>query len=144
MENNKKNPLLAGVYNVLLPGSAHIYVRKERKPFIVTFIIAIVALSLAIWIGIQIQNVQSFQMIQGICPGSFVLIILAIFFKQGLDIATENNTRLVSQEQYQKSRYHASKDEKIEKIEQLKDNGLISDEQYNIRKEQIFQKNKEE
>ena len=142
MENNKINPLLAGLFNVLLPGSAHIYVRKERKPFFVTFIIAIAALVLAIWIGIQIQNVQSFNMIQGICPGTLILIIVAIFFRQGLNIATEYNTRLVSQEQYQKSRYHASKDEKMKKIDQLKDDGLISDEQYNTRKDQISQKPK--
>ena len=144
MKNDKKNPLLAGLFNVLVPGSAHIYVRKERKTFILTFIIAVAALGFAIWIGAQIQNVQSFHMIQGICPGSLVLIIAAIFFRQGLKIATEHNTKLVSQEHYQNLKYHASKDEQMKKIEQLRDDDLISKEQYNIRKDRISQKNEEE
>jgi len=144
MENDKKNPLLAGLFNVLVPGSVHIYVKKEWRKFILTFITAVAALGIAIWLGSRIQNVPSFNMIQGICPGFFVLIIAVIFFRQGLKIATEHNTRLVSQEHYQNSKYHASKDEQMNKIEQLRDDGFISKEQYNTRKDRISQKNEEE
>lgn len=144
MEKNKKNPLLAGLFNVLVPGSVHIYIKKEWKNFILTFIVEVAALSSAIWVGIKIQSVPSFNMIQGICPSSLALIVVAILFRQGLKIATEHNKKLDNKEQYQKSKFHASEDEKIKKIEKMRADGLISEQQYNTRKNNVSHKNKEE
>ena len=144
MKKNMKNPLLAGFFNMLVPGSVHIYIKKEWKSFILTFITEVAALGIVIWIGIQIQNVSSFNIAQGICPGIFALIVLAIFFRQGFKNATEHNTKLDNQEHYQDPKYHSSQDEKMEKIQKMRDDGLISEQQYGTRKNRISQKHNRE
>lgn len=50
MEKSKKNPLLAGLFNVPTPGSIHIYLGKEWRKFILTFIGIELALAIVMMI----------------------------------------------------------------------------------------------
>ncbi len=142
MEKNKKNPLLAGIFNMLVPGSINIYIRREWRKFILTFIGMVLVLAIAVWLGASLQSARSFSLPQGVCPGILALIVLVPLFINGLKAATEYNKILGDDVLYQ-SRKPVSQDdddEQLKKIQKMRDEGLISEQQYNTRKSKVVSK----
>jgi hypothetical protein len=140
MEKSKKNPLIAGLLNMLVPGSIHIYIRREWRKFILTFIGIELALAIAIWLGISLQSGRSFSLPQGVCPGVLALFVLVPLFISGQRSATEHNKILGDEDLYQ-SRKPTSQDdenEQLRKIQKMRDEGLISKQQYEARKSKVI------
>lgn len=142
MEKSKKNPLLAGLLNMLVPGSIHIYIKKEWRKFILTFTGIVIVLAIVVWVGVSLQSSRSFSLPQGVCPGALALIILIPLFLNGLNAAKEHN-KILDDEVLYHSREPVSQDEdneQLEKIQKMRDEGLISEQQYNTRKSNVASK----
>jgi hypothetical protein len=142
MKKSTKNPLLAGLLNMLVPGSIHIYVGKKWLKFLLTFIGMGVVLAIAVWLGSSLQSSRSFGLPQGVCPGALALIVLVPLFLNGLNAAKEYN-KILDDEVLYHSREPVSKDEdneQLEKIQKMRDEGLISEQQYNSRKSKVVSK----
>lgn len=142
MKKNRKNPLLVGLLNMLVPGSHHIYLRKEWRKFILTFIGMELVLAIAVWVGASLQGARFFSLPQGLCPGALALIVLIPLFMNGLNAAKEHNKILDDEVLYQ-SREPVSQeadDEQLKKIQGLRDAGLISEQQYDDRKSKVDSK----
>ena len=142
MEKNQKNPLLAGVLNMLLPGFIHIYLKKEWLKFILTFVGLELVLAIVIWFGSSLQNTRSFGIPQGLCPGVLALFVLVPLFVSGMKATTEYNKILDSETMYQSQKpvSQDDDDEQLRKIQKLRDDGLISAQQYDTRKNQVGKK----
>lgn len=139
MEKNKKSPLLAGLFNMLVPGSVNIYIKKKWRKFILTFTGMLIVLAIAIWVGVSLQGSRSFSLPQGVCPGVLALIVLVPLFLNGLNVAREYN-KILEYEVLHDSRQPVSQDdddEQLKKIQIMRDGGLISEQQYNTRKSKI-------
>jgi hypothetical protein len=142
MKKSMKNPLLAGLLNMLVPGSIHIYVGKKWLKFLLTFIGMGVVLAIAVWLGSSLQSSRSFGLPQGVCPGALALIVLVPLFLNGLKAAKEHN-KILDDEVLYHSREPVSQDEdneQLEKIQKMRDEGLISEQQYDSRKNKVVSK----
>ncbi len=142
MEKSEVNPLLAGLLNMLVPGSIHVYIKKKWRKFILTFTGAVLVLAIVVWLGISLQGARSFNLPQGLCPGALALIVLVPLFLNGLNAAKEHNKILADKTLYQ-SRKPVSQDdddEQINKIQKMRDEGLISEQQSDKRKSKVLRK----
>lgn len=138
-----RNPLLAGLFNMLVPGSSHLYVDNDRRKFILFFIGSIIIIAVAIVMGNNIQNTRSYTLPQGVCTGTLLLIIFAALFFNGLQAANARNGQSDSAARYQARRTTVSHDNqstKLEKLQKQRDEGLISIEQYDVKKAEIESK----
>jgi len=139
MEKSMKNPLLAGLFNMLVPGSANIYIKKKWRKFILTFTGMVIVLAIVIWVGVSLQGSRSYSLPQGVCPGVLALIVLVPLFLNGLNMAREYN-KILEYKVLQDSRKPVSQDdddEQLKKIQKMRDEGLISEKQYDTRKSKI-------
>ena len=139
MEKSKINPLLAGLFNMLVPGSVNLYIKKNWRKFILTFTGMVIVLVIVIWVGVSLQGSRSFSLPQGVCPSILALIVLVPLFLNGLNVAREYNKILEDKALYD-SRKPVSQDddnEQLKKIQKMRDEGLISEQQYNTRKSKI-------
>jgi len=135
MEKSKKNVLLAGLFNILVPGSVNIYINKEWRKFILTFAGVVILLAIVILVGVSFQGSRSLGLPQGVCPGALALIVLVPLFLNGLNVAKEHNKILEDKALYQ-SRKPVSQDddnEQLKRVQKMRDEGLISEQQYNTR-----------
>jgi len=142
MEKSMKNPLLAGLFNMLVPGSANIYIKKQWRKFILTFTGMVIVLAIVIWVGVSLQGTRSFNLPQGVCPGVLALIVLVPLFLNGLNMAREYN-KVLEYKVLQDSRKPVSQDnndEQLKKIQKMRNEGLISEQQYDTRKSKIASK----
>ena len=139
MEKNKKNPLLAGLFNMLVPGSINAYVKKKWRKFILTFVGMEIVLAIAIWVGLSLQSARSFSFPQGVCPGVLALVVLVPLFLNGMNAARELNKNLDDEVLYQSRKpvNLDNEDEQLQKIQRMRDEGLISEQQYNTQKSKI-------
>jgi len=71
---DKKNPILAGLFNTLIPGSGNCYVDHDRGRFLKTLIIGIAAVAAMIVLGTLIQSTTGFPLPRGVCVGVLLLI----------------------------------------------------------------------
>ena len=78
MDKKTKNPLLAGLINVLIPGSSQLYVNNDRAKFIRAFVVGAIALTVAVLLGSLIQNTRGYSLPQGVCMGSLVTAVAAV------------------------------------------------------------------
>ncbi|MBN1452505.1 MAG: hypothetical protein JW963_15930 [Anaerolineales bacterium] len=142
MEKSKKNPLLAGLLNMLVPGSVNIYIRRKWRKFILTFIGMGLVLAIAVWLGTSLQSARFFSLPQGLCPGILALIVLVPLFLNGLNAAKEHNKILEDKVLYQSRKPvpQDDDDEQLKKIQEMRDEGLISEQQYNTRKSKVVSK----
>lgn len=142
---NRRNPLLAGLFNALVPGSSHLYVNNDWKKFLLFLIGSGIVMSIAIVLGNNIQNLREYTLAQGLCTGSLLFIIYAILFYNGMTLASAANSQSDSASYY-KSRRSASQDDmstRMEKLLKKRNEGLISKEQYNSEKTEIEKKEQE-
>lgn len=138
----RRNPLLAGLFNVLVPGSSHLYVDNNWWKFIQFFIGSAIAITVAILIGNNIQILREYTLPQGLCTGSMLLVIFALLFYNGMHAALARNSQGDSAAYY-KSRRTPSTDDRASRMEKLlkkRNEGLISKEQYDSEKAESDEK----
>ena len=142
MEKSKINTLLAGLFNMLVPGSVNLYIKKNWRKFILTFTGMVIVLVIVIWVGVSLQGSRSFSLPQGVCPSILALIVLVPLFLNGMNAAKEYN-KILGDEVLYDSRKPISQDddnEQLKKIQKMRDEGLISEQQFNTRKSKIDSK----
>ena len=139
MEKSKLNPIVAGLLNMLVPGSINIYFKKGWQRFLLTFVGMEIVLAIAIWLGISLQGTRSFNVPQGLCPGALALVVLVPLFLNGFNTATEHNKIRSDKALYQSRKPPISEDndEQLKKIQTMRDEGLISEQQYEVKKGKI-------
>ena len=135
----KKNPLLAGLFNMLVPGSAYWYVNQDRGRFIKTLIIGIAAIAAMIVLGNLLQNTTYFRLPQGVCIGILLLFVLVPLFLNGQKAALHHNYVLDSASSYT-SRQHGNTEAQLARNQGLRDKGMISKQEYDSRKDSIESK----
>lgn len=141
----RRNPLLAGLFNTLIPGSSQLYVTNNWTRFILLFIVYSVLIFGAVLFGNNIQRVPQYTLPQGACTGTLLLIIFALLFYSGMKMANERNSQTDSAARYQSLRPSTSGEDPITRLANLqrqRDEGLISDEQQRAKKAEIESKRK--
>ena len=133
----KKNPLLAGLFNMLVPGSGYWYVDQDRGRFIKTLIIGIAAIAAMIALGTILQS--GFPLPQGLCVGILLLIVFVPLFLNGQKAAIHHNFVMDNASLYT-ARQHGSDDVQLERNQHLRDKGYISAQEYDSRKDSIESK----
>jgi len=132
----RKNPLLAGLFNMLVPGSGYWYVNRDGKRFIKALIIGVAAYAAMIVIGTILQNTTGFPLPQGVCIGILILIVLVPLFLSGQKAAVQHNFIVDNASQYS-LRQHGSDESQLARNQQLRDKGYISEQEYDSRKDSI-------
>jgi len=142
----RRNPFVAGLFNVLIPGSSHLYVTNHWPRFILFFAVNSLVIFVAILIGNNIQIGPRYTLPQGICPGSLVLIVLGYLFYSGMQLALTRNSETDSAAHYQSLRPHMdTRDDpiaRLAKLQRQRDEGLISSEQLEAKEAEIKSKKK--
>jgi hypothetical protein len=136
---DKKNPLLAGLLNMLVPGSGYWYVNRDWGRFIRTLIIGIAAIATLIILGNITQNTTGFPLPQGLCVGALLLIALVPLFLKGQKAAIHHNLVLNNTSLYTE-RQHGNDEAQLAKNQDLRNKGLISKQEYDSRKGNIASK----
>ena len=111
MEKKSKNPLLAGLMNVLIPGSSQLYVNKDIGKFIIGLVIGGGALVLAVLLGNMVQNARGYMLPQGVCMGSMILVVVIVLFINGRKVAKERNSENIDSARYNVMRRNAKESE---------------------------------
>lgn len=136
---NRKNPLLAGLFNMLVPGAAYWYVNQDRRRFIKTLIIGIVAIAGMVALGIILQKTTGFPLPQGVCIGILILIVLVPLFLSGQKTAVNHNFIIDNASDYT-ARQRGSDEAQLTRNQELRDKGYISEQEYDSRKDSITSK----
>ena len=136
---DKKNPLLAGFFNMLVPGSGYWYVDQDRGRFIKTLIIGIAAIAALGVVGTILQKTTGFPMPQGLCIGILLLIVLVPLFLNGQKAAIHHNFVIDNASLYT-ARQHGTNAAQLVRNQHLRDKGLISEQEYDSRKDSITSK----
>lgn len=136
---DRKNPLLAGLFNMLVPGSAYWYVDRDRGRFIKTLIIGVAAIVAMIVVGVLLQNTTGFPLPQGVCVGILLLIVLVPLFQSGQRAANHHNFVLGNAELYG-ARQHGNNQAQLARNQNLRDKGYISKQEFESRKDNITKK----
>jgi hypothetical protein len=135
----KKNPLLAGLFNMLVPGSGYWYVDQDRGRFIKTLIIGVAAITALIVVGTIFQNTTGFPLPQGLCTGVLLLLVAVPLFRNGQRAAFHHNFVLDNAAMYT-TRQHGTGEAQLARNQHLRDKGLISEQEYDSRKDSITSK----
>ena len=135
----KKNPLLAGLFNMLVPGSGYWYVDQDRERFIKTLIVGIAAIAALIVLGNIIQNTTGFPLPQGLCIGILLLMGLVPLFRNGQKAAIHHNFVLDNAVLYT-ARQRGNDEAPLARNQDLRDKGLISEQEYDSHKDSITSK----
>jgi hypothetical protein len=135
----KKNPLLAGLLNILMPGSGYWYVDRDRGRFIKTLLAGIAAIAVLAVLGSIFQNTTGFPLPQGLCIGILLLIVLVPLFQKGQRAANHHNFVLDNASMYT-TRQHGTDKAQLARNQDLRDKGYISEQEYDSRKDSITSK----
>jgi len=135
----KKNPLIAGLLNMVVPGLGHLYVLNDLRRFIMTLIGGIAAIVVLVLIGNVIQNSTDVSLPQGVCSGILVLVVLVPLFLNGQKIATQHNRRMDNAARYD-SKQHGSAKDQLAKNQDMRDKHMISEQEYESRRDDISSK----
>ena len=141
----RRNPVLAGLFNVLIPGSSQLYVRNNWLRFGLFFVVYSLVIFIAALLGNNIQNVREYTLPQGVCTGTLLLGVFAFLFYSGMKMASDRNSDTDSAAHYESMRTHVSKDDpvaRLAKLQRQRDEGLISSEQQEVKKAEIESKKK--
>ena len=136
---DKKNPLLAGLFNMLVPGSGYWYVDQDRERFIKTLVVGIAAIAAMIVVGTILQKTTGFPLPQGLCMGLLLLIVLVPLFLNGQKAAIHHNFVMDNASLYT-ARQHGTDEAQLARNQHLRDKGLISEQEYDSRKDNINSK----
>lgn len=136
---DKKNPLLAGLFNMLVPGSGYWYVDQDRERFIKTLIVGIAAIAAMIVLGTILQKTTGFPLPQGVCVGILLLFVLVPLFRNGQKAAFHHNFVMDNASLYT-ARQHGTDEAQLARNQNMRDKGLISEQEYDSRKDNITSK----
>lgn len=137
----KKNPLIAGLLNMLVPGSGYLFVDHDLGRFIKTLIGGIIAIALLLLLGSAIQRSPDYPLLQGLCPGLLLLIVLVPLFLSGQNTANRHNMVLNNAARFD-ARQHGSDESQLARNQELRDKHMISEQEYESRKNDISSKEK--
>lgn len=137
MEN--KNPWLAGLFNSLVPGSGFWYVNRDRERFLRALIFGVVAIGVMIVLGNIVERTSGFPLSQGLCPGILLLLVLVPLFRSGHKAAVQHNSVLGVADRFT-ARQSGSNEAQLEKNQHLRDKGMISEQEFDSRKDSINRK----
>jgi len=128
----KRNPLVAGLLNMLLPGSCYLYVDRDPGRFAKSFIGGIAAITVMLILGNGIQNIRGYSLPAGLCTGILLLTILAPWFLNGQKTANWHNNAMDSTARYNahRSARQGSGAGLRASIQKMRDEGLISKQEY--------------
>jgi len=135
----KKNPLIAGLLNVVVPGLGYLYAKNDLGRFIKTLIGGIAAIVVLVLIGNAMQNSVDVSLPLGICPGILVLIVLVPLFLSGQNIASQHNKMMDNATRYD-SKQHGSAESQLARNQEMRDKHMISEQEYESRKDNISSK----
>jgi hypothetical protein len=135
----KKNPLIAGLLNMLVPGSGHLYVDNDLGGFIKTLIGGIIAIVVMVLLGNALQHSPNYPLPLGLCPGILLLIVLVPLFLNGQKTANRHNMVMDSATQYN-ARQRGSDESQIARNQELRDKRMISEQEYEHRRDDISSK----
>lgn len=138
-KKENKNALLAGLINVLIPGSSELYVNRDWGRFIQGFIIGVPALLVANFVGGLIQHTKGYTLPQGIASGILVTVVVAILFVSGYRVARQRNNTTNDFIFYNSMRGASQKSEEVQyaEIQKMRDEGLISEQDYEKKKAKV-------
>ncbi|HSG44347.1 MAG TPA: SHOCT domain-containing protein [Anaerolineales bacterium] len=135
----KKNPLIAGLLNMVVPGLSYFYVGNDLRRFIKTLIGGIAAIVVLVLVGNAIQSRTDIPLSQGVCVGILLLIVLVPLFLSGQKIASQQNRMMDNASRYD-SKQHGSAETQLAKNQALRDKGMISEQEYESRRNKISSK----
>ena len=135
----KKNPLLAGLLNMLLPGSGYWYVDRDRGRFIKALILGSAAIAALTVLGSIFQRTTGFPLPQGLCIGILLLIVRVPLFQSGQRAAFHHNFVLDNAAMYTR-RQNGTSPAQLARNQSLRDKGYISQQEYDSRKDSITSK----
>ena len=141
----RRNPMLAGLLNMLIPGSSHLYVSKNWLKFILFFILYGFMIFVAILVGNNIEKIPEYTLPQELCTGLLLLGVFGLMFFSGMKEASARNSEIDSSAHYHSLRTDASKDDpitKLAKLQRQRDEGLISSEEQDTKEAEIKSKKK--
>jgi len=136
---DKKNPLLAGLLNMLVPGSGYWYVSQDLGRFVKTLIIGGLAIVAILVLGSLIPNMRGFPVPQSACVGILLLIVLVPLFVNGMNAAGRHNFALHNASLYN-ARQQGDETAQLADNQNLRDKGYISKQEYDSRKDSIKKK----
>jgi len=139
MSKEKKNPIIAGVLNMLLPGAGYLYVDNDRNRFIRIFIGGTLLIVVLVVLGNAIQNIRGYSIPNGICIGILLLIVFVPLFLTGQKTAHMHNHMLDNTAHYDehRPRSQGDNDAGLAKNQKMRDEGLISEQEYQKRKNDL-------
>lgn len=132
MDKKNKNPMLAGLMNVVIPGSSQLYVNHDWGRFMGAFALGVVAFVAAILMGNIVQSARGFALPQGVCMGILLMAVVVVLFLSGHRTASSRNTETRTAAFYNSKRTisHESTEKQYAQIQKLRDEGLISEEEF--------------
>ena len=133
---DKKNPLLAGLLNALIPGLGRWYVNRDAKPFAITLIVSSAIIAGFIWIGSAFQSAPNFPLPQGVCVGALLLIVLIPLFLSGQKAAVQHNFVIENAVEFT-ARQSGNNAAQLARNQHLRDKGYISEQEFDSRKDSI-------
>jgi len=139
MDNTNKNPLVAGLMNVVLPGSSQLYVNHDWGRFAGAFVLGVAAFVAAIWGGNVVQSARAYAMPQGMCMGIMLMAITAVLFLSGQKTAKERNTQIKTAAYYNSKRTvpHETYEQRNVRTKKMRDEGLISEQEYKDKNDKV-------
>lgn len=139
MSKEKKNPIVAGLLNMFLPGAGYLYVDNDRNRFIKILLGGALLIAVMVGLGNAIQNIRGYPLPQGLCTGILLLIVLVPLFLIGQKTARLHNNMMDDTAQYNTRRTvsQGSDDVKLGKIRKMRDEGLISEPEYQKKKDDL-------
>lgn len=139
MSKEKKNPIIAGVLNMLIPGAGYLYVDNDRNRFIKTLAGGVLLITAMVFLSNAVQNIRGYSLPQGLCTGSLLLIVFIPLFLAGQKTAHLHNNMMENNAQYNVHRTasQGSDDAKLGKIQRMRDEGLISEQEYQKKKDDL-------
>lgn len=139
MSKEKKHPIIAGVLNMLVPGTGHLYVENDRNRFVKTFIGGVLLITVMVFLSNAIQDIRGYSLPQGLCLGSFLLILFVPLFLSGQKAAHLHNNLIESTAHYdiRRATVQGSDDVRLGKIQKMRDEGLISEQEFQKKKNDL-------
>lgn len=139
MLKEKKNPIIIGVMNMLIPGAGHFYLNNDRNRFVKTLTGSVLLITAMVFLSNAIQNIRGYSLPQGLCLGSLLLAILVPLVLSGQKSAHLHNNMVENTAQYNARRatLQGRDDGKLGKIQKMRDEGLISEQEYQRKKKDL-------
>jgi hypothetical protein len=132
MNTKIKNPLLAGLMNIVIPGSSQFYLNKDWGRSLGSFLLGIVAYFAALGLGNLVQGSRTYALPQGLVTGILMMVVVVVLFLSGQKAAKDHNNEIKSAAFYNSKRIvsHESDEKQYAQIQKMRDDGLISGEEY--------------